>query len=107
MMTEGDENEMVTGINVTPLVDITLVLLIVFMVTATFITQSGMKVNLPRSAATEAEATASLTVTLDQSGGITLMKDKVDEAGLKEGLGREALLNPGIRVTVAADKSLP
>ena len=66
----NQDSELVTGINVTPMVDITLVLLIIFMVTASFIVNSGLKVNLPKASTTEAQATASLTVTLDQSGGL-------------------------------------
>jgi biopolymer transport protein ExbD len=101
------EDEMVSGINVTPLVDITLVLLIIFMVTATFITTAGLKVNLPKAATTEAAATASLTVTVNASGQLYLMKDAVDDHGLSANLEREAKLNPGVRVTLAADKALP
>ena len=46
---EGDE-ELISGINVTPLVDITLVLLIVFMVTASYIVREAIQVDLPRAA---------------------------------------------------------
>ena len=45
-----DEQMIVSGINVTPLVDIMLVLLIIFMATATFVSERAMEVNLPKSA---------------------------------------------------------
>jgi biopolymer transport protein ExbD len=45
-----DEDEGINGINVTPLVDITLVLLIIFMVTATYIVKDTIEVELPRAA---------------------------------------------------------
>src|SRR5437016_13934161 len=45
-----DEDDAITGINVTPLVDITLVLLIIFMVTATYIVKQTIEVELPRAA---------------------------------------------------------
>src|ERR1700704_5992834 len=45
-----DEEDAITGINVTPLVDITLVLLIIFMVTATYIVKETIEVELPRAA---------------------------------------------------------
>ncbi len=96
----------VTGINVTPMVDITLVLLIVFMVTATFVSDAGLKVNLPKAATTEASATASLTVTIDAKGDLYLMQEPVDERGLRANLAREAQRNPGVRVTLAADRAL-
>jgi biopolymer transport protein ExbD len=107
VQSESEDNELVSGINVTPLVDITLVLLIIFMVTATFISTGGLKVNLPKASNTEAAATASLTVTLTASGGMYLMKDQVDDNGLKASLAHEVQLNSGVRVTLAADKTLP
>ncbi len=51
---EGDD-EMISGINVTPLVDVTLVLLVIFMVTATYVAKEAIQVDLPRAAAGGAE----------------------------------------------------
>lgn len=107
MNAEADQEGVVTGINVTPLVDIMLVLLIIFMVTAHFVQDSGLKINLPKAATTEASATASLMVSLDDKGAIRLLDNEVDLNGLKTNLAREAKINPGVRVTVAADQSLP
>lgn len=103
---QDSDDGMVTGINVTPLVDIMLVLLIVFMVTAHFVQDSGLKINLPKAAAGQAEATAALTVTMDANGALRLLDNDVDMAGLKANLAREAAINPGVRVTLAADESL-
>ena len=50
---QGDDDGMVQGINVTPLVDITLVLLIIFMVTAPLLT-AGVDVDLPKTQAAQA-----------------------------------------------------
>ncbi len=102
-----DNDGVVTGINVTPLVDIMLVLLIVFMVTAHFVQDSGLKINLPKAAAGETAATAALTVTMDEKGTLRLMGTEVDLNGLKANLERESQMNPGVRVTVAADQDLP
>ena len=102
----GDE-DLVQGINVTPLVDITLVLLIVFMVTATFVTEQGLKVVLPKAATQEAEPTPALTVTLGADGRMRLMKLDVDVNGLRANLAHEVALNPAVRVLLRADKDLP
>ena len=48
--TSDNEEEGINGINVTPLVDVTLVLLIIFMVTATYIVKETIEVELPRAA---------------------------------------------------------
>jgi biopolymer transport protein ExbD len=53
--TEAGDGDIVAEINVTPLTDIFLVLLIIFMVTSTALTQQGTKVNLPRAGAGGAE----------------------------------------------------
>src|SRR6478752_2198522 len=50
----NDDDGMVSGINVTPLVDVTLVLLIIFMVTARIIVSQGMPMDLPKAASGEA-----------------------------------------------------
>lgn len=100
---ENNDDGVVTGINVTPMVDVMLVLLIIFMVTTQFVSESGLKINLPKAATAEASPTASLMVSLNQQGELFLMEEPVDLNGLKANLEREAVLNPGVRVTVAAD----
>ncbi|HMV34405.1 MAG TPA: biopolymer transporter ExbD [Turneriella sp.] len=106
MHLDSEEDGVVTGINVTPLVDITLVLLIIFMVTAHFVTDTGVKVNLPKAAAAEVNPTPALTLTVAKDGELQLMGQKVDLNGLKANMSREAQLNPGVRVVVAADEAL-
>lgn len=106
-MQDQNTDGTVTGINVTPLVDIMLVLLIVFMVTAKFVSDSGIKVNLPKAATTEGSVTPSLMVSVDENGGIYLLENSVDLNGLKSNLAREAKINLAVRVTLAADQSLP
>ncbi|HXC62906.1 MAG TPA: biopolymer transporter ExbD, partial [bacterium] len=84
----GDD-DLVQGINVTPLVDITLVLLIIFMVTATFVTEQGLKVTLPKAATQEASPTPALTVTVAAGGQLRLMKLDVDLQSLRADLAHE------------------
>jgi len=103
---EPESDGVVTGINVTPLVDIMLVLLIIFMVTAHFVSDSGIKINLPNAATAEASSMPALTISLDKEGQIHLMENRVDLNGLKSNLTREAKINPGVRVTLAADRKL-
>lgn len=104
---DQDTDGTVTGINVTPLLDIMLVLLIAFMVTAHFASDSSLKIQLPKAATTEASITASLTVSLNEQGDIFLMEEAVDRDGLKVNLAEEVKRNPAIRVTLASDGRLP
>jgi biopolymer transport protein ExbD len=108
-MSGNDSDEgMVTGINVTPLVDVVFVLLIILMVTAQFNSGSELKINLPKTAAAEAPSSAAgLTVSLDGEGRLFLMEEAVDLNGLKANLGREVTRDAGVRVILAADGRLP
>lgn len=102
-----DDNEIVASINVTPLVDIVLVLLVVFMVTAKLITQQGLPMDLPRAATAGATQTV-LTVSLDERG--RLYADG-RELGGDEELRRIAQQanqkNPELRTVLQAAGSAP
>ncbi len=65
----GDEDEEITGINVTPLVDVMLVLLVIFMVTAKMIVSRGVEVSRPRAAA-GGQVAAPILVSVDKDGAI-------------------------------------
>lgn len=84
---------LMSGINVTPLVDITLVLLVVFLVTAKVIAQSAIQVDLPTAATAQAEQTI-LHVTVTADGVIHL-----DDVAMNDD---EAILGQ-IRATLAKD----
>jgi biopolymer transport protein ExbD len=104
---QGDGNDTVTGINVTPMVDITLVLLIVFMVTASFVSEQALHVRLPKVAAKEKAPTPAITVSLAADGEIKVMKEGTDLDGLRFRMAREAGLDPAVKVLVKADGALP
>ncbi len=104
---ESNDDGVVTGINVTPMVDVMLVLLIIFMVTTQFVSESGLKINLPKTATAEASSTASVMVSIDKRGELFLMDEAVDISGLKANLAREVKVNSDIRVMVAADGQIP
>jgi biopolymer transport protein ExbD len=107
-MHAGDEDQnVVTGINVTPLVDITLVLLIVFMVTATFVSEQGLKVHLPKVVTRENAPSPAITVALGKDGQLRLMKKDVTLEDLKIQMAREAALDVNVKVLVKADLDLP
>jgi biopolymer transport protein ExbD len=102
---DGEEGGMISGINVTPLVDITLVLLIIFMVTATYIVRQAIQVDLPR-AANAGEATGTtLAVILTKDGDIYLNGQKRDEAGLRDAARAAVAKDQDTRVIISADKN--
>lgn len=102
----GEDDGIVSGINVTPLVDIVLVLLIIFMVTANFVSEQGLKVQLPKISTQEAAPTPALTVAMDKAGNLVLMKKKVTLDELRSELTRETRLDPNVKVLLKAQKDL-
>ncbi len=97
----------ITGINVTPLVDVTLVVLIIMMATAPLIARRAIKVDVPRAAHHDRTATDALTVALDAKRALTLSGRGVTRDQLIKQLSEAVRLSPEQPVTVAADKSLP
>jgi biopolymer transport protein ExbD len=101
-----DDAGLISGINVTPLVDVTLVLLIIFMVTAKIIVSQGMPMDLPKAASGE-EVQTVFSVELAADGQTRVDSQPVtdDEAIAK--LAREAKgKNDGLRAVIRADKQV-
>ena len=77
-----DEAHIMAEINITPLTDIFLVLLIIFMITSSAIIESGGKVNLPKAVTTQSEPRGT-TVTLTPNHEIFVNRTKVSETDLE------------------------
>jgi biopolymer transport protein ExbD len=102
----SDDDGLIAGINVTPLVDVTLVLLIIFMVTAKIIVSQGMPMDLPKAASGESMQTVfSVELTVD---GKTRVDSNVvggDEAIAP--LAREAKAKTkDLRAVIRADRKV-
>jgi len=69
---KGNRGGMITEINVTPLVDIMLVLLIIFMVTASYIVRDSIDVKLPEASTGQKQKVSILAVTISKSGDLQL-----------------------------------
>jgi biopolymer transport protein ExbD len=79
----NDENSgILSEINITPLTDIFLVLLIIFMITSSAMIESGGKINLPKAVATQSESRGT-TVTLTPKHEIYVNQKKVSEENLE------------------------
>lgn len=81
----GDDENIMSEINMTPLIDIMLVLLIIFMVTSTAALESGLDIELPKTQITnEKKQDEILIVTLDKEGHVAIQGKKVTDAELPE-----------------------
>ena len=79
----GRSRGIISEINVTPLVDIMLVLLIIFMVTAVYIVRDSLEVKLPEAATGEQQQQSLLSVTIDGKGTMLLNGKPTSEAKIK------------------------
>ena len=96
-----------SDINVTPLVDVMLVLLVIFILTAPLLT-SAIRMDLPQSKASQAgEAPESISLSLTAAGEIFLNDKSVQRAALPSELQQVALLKPQVEVQLRADQAVP
>ncbi|MCA9593144.1 MAG: biopolymer transporter ExbD [Myxococcales bacterium] len=102
----SNQDEMISGINVTPLVDVVLVLLVILMVTATTLVSRTISVDLPKAATGQATHTL-LAITLDRSGKTYLDAAPVDEATLSARVRAAKAADSDLRATIAADGAVP
>jgi biopolymer transport protein ExbD len=104
---QSEDESAITGINVTPFVDIALVLLIIFMVTAKYIvTPQAIPVDLPRASTGNAVSVA-VAVSVDASGAIFADTRPVTEEQLIATMRDRHRENPEVRAIIAADQRVP
>ncbi|MBA2405883.1 MAG: biopolymer transporter ExbD [Bdellovibrionales bacterium] len=79
-----DQDDIVADINMTPLIDIMLVLLIIFMVSSSAAIESGLDVNLPEANAVSDKSDAILVVSLSKTGDVAIMGTLIKPEELKD-----------------------
>ena len=101
------QQEMMSEINVTPLVDVMLVLLVVFIITAPLLTPQSLKVTLPKTVAVAQDSKPHpVHLTVDAQGKIELDKKEVTDMQLEKSLKQHAA-DPQFQLQVEADKIVP
>ena len=96
----------ISEINVTPFVDVMLVLLIIFMVTAPLLT-SGIKINLPESSSVlKNEKKDPVTVSINSKGEIFIQKKKFSKNQLIKKLSLLKKSNQNLKIYIKGDKKL-
>ncbi len=107
MQTGPNEDDSISGINVVPLVDIILVVLIIFMVTAPMIMKPAINVNLPKAASADKSTPSQLSISIGQNGVLNLNGVASNEAAIQTKAQQEVEKNPDIQAVIAADKEVP
>lgn len=103
----GNDNEAIADINVVPLVDIILVVLIIFMVTAPMFMKPTINVNLPKAASGDQTAPSKLNIALTADGRINLNGKFVNEEAVRETAVTEVGKNAEVQAIISADKDVP
>ena len=101
-----EDEDVIAGINVTPLVDVALVLLIIFIATSAIIIRAAINVDLPRAASAGEAVPDSVALLLDEGGTVYLNGIAVAPDALRAALEEEVLRNPEVRALIAADADL-
>ena len=100
-----DDDEAITGINVTPLVDVVLVLLIIFMVTARYIVKETIEIELPRAAHGGETVQKTFALMLTKDGKLFLNGAETDDAGLQRAVAEAKGRGEDVQAILGADKA--
>ncbi len=96
-----------SDINMTPLIDVMLVLLVIFMITAPLMTAS-LRLDLPKSeAATPSEAPRSIAVAITPDGALHIGDEALDAQTFQQRIGELGRANAQLEVQLRADKAVP
>jgi biopolymer transport protein ExbD len=101
----GDDLQ--SDINVVPLVDIILVVLIIFMVTAPMIMKPSINVNLPKAASGDATTPSKLNIAIAADGRVVLDGKDASDDEIAKAAKDEVGKNPDIQAIISADKDVP
>jgi len=102
-----DNGSMMSEINVTPLVDVMLVLLVVFIITAPLLAPQSLKINLPKTdAVTHDDKLQKVSLVVDARGDIEMDNQHLSDTGLAVML-HERANNPQFQLQIEADSAVP
>ena len=105
---QKDDDEMITAINVTPLVDVVLVLLIILMVTASYIASRSIPMDLPTAETGDGTPPRTLAISINAEGALFLDAEPMSEEQLVAAVRRYAqeTQEADRRAAIAADTSV-
>jgi len=105
VMKSGGGRKPIAEINITPMVDVVLVLLVIMMVSATYIVSKSLKVELPKTASAAESVPMVAAVVVTKDGQYFYNEEKVDDTTLAAKLKEAADKDVNTNVVVSADKA--
>lgn len=100
-------DKIISEINITPLTDVMLVLLVIFMVTTPLLVMQSFKIKLPKAVSAETEPGKGITVIIAAGGVIYLNNRAVKMDGLFDAIKTELASSADKTVIIKADKDIP
>lgn len=97
------EESDISDINITPFVDVVLVLLVIFMITAPAIMKDVIDLKLPKTETSDGKIMQTLGVAINRDGNILLNGQITDDAGLREATKASLAINPLTQAVITAD----
>ena len=95
----------VQGIDMAPLIDMVFILLIFFLVTTSFVKETGIEVNRPRAATAVTDSKASILIAIDRENRIFMNHREIDVRAVRANVERALVENPSGAVIVVADRN--
>lgn len=99
----SESDELISDINVTPFVDVVLVLLVIFIVTAPVLARNALGIKLPVSTTSDPVKSRTLGITVTRLGKVLLDGEEVDYAALENGVKSALKQDPDTQAIIAAD----
>lgn len=99
-LTENEES----GIELTPMLDVVFIMLIFFIVTTSFVKESGIEVSRPNATSAEKQERASIFIAIDNKGQIWLQKRKLEIDAVRANIEKLHAESPEGTVVIQADK---
>lgn len=103
----NQDDQEITEINVTPLVDVVLVLLVVFMATASYMVNQSINVQLPKAATADDPGAKNLAFVLDKQSNLYLDGKAVDFASVEALIKEQKAATTGLQALITADQATP
>ncbi|MBW2287248.1 MAG: biopolymer transporter ExbD [Deltaproteobacteria bacterium] len=96
---DEEDNE----VNLTPMLDVVFIMLIFFIVTASFVKEAGIEVNRPSAATAERKEKGNILVAISENNQIWIDRRQVDPRALRANIERMHAENPNAAVVIQAD----
>jgi biopolymer transport protein ExbD len=102
-----DDSSIISSINVTPFVDVVLVLLVIFMITAPMLVKDILEIKLPKTESGDGQVAQTLGIAINREGNILLQGQLIDDEALKQAVKQALAQSPDAQAIIAADVEVP